>query len=507
MPVNKMKMWNGRIRTICAAAAGFVALVFGAAAAQEELEQAGTYIPDGYRIETIALPTDAPFHATGLDINENGDVAVATRLGEVWILDAEAAAGVPSPGDWRRFAEGLSEPTGLMWDKDGSILVGQKPELTRLTDTDGDGVANDYANLANGWEFHDNYHEYNFGPVRDGDGNLIGALNLGHGDPEGYAWGNRVMVSSGGYRGWAYKVAPDGAFSPFASGLRSPAGLGVSPDGVVYFTDNQGDWVPTSKLHVLEEGRFYGHPSSLRDHPDYSIPKIDAMTIEEFAAMSETPVLWIPHQEVANSPGNPVWDTTGGRFGPFDGQIFIGDQTQSNVFRALLETVNGRRQGAVVTFANGFQSGNIRLAFHPNGDLWVGQTAGGWGAKGGEPFGLQRLIWDQRTVPFELHDISMTESGFRLDFTEEIDPASVSPAAFAIERWRYSYSDAYGSDKMDLTRLEAASVECVDSCKAILIDVDAVPGTVMAIDFGAARSISGKKTSSSKVYYTVNAVM
>lgn len=494
---------------LVSAAIGALALSFGASAlAQDDGAPTTPYIPDGYTIETIAMPPDTTFHATGVDINEAGDVAVATRLGEVWILDAAAAAQRPVSSDWKLFAEGLSEPTGLMWDGDGSLIVAQQPELTRLTDTDGDGVANLYENLANEWDYHDNYHEYNFGPVRDGDGNLIGTLNLGHNVPGGYSWGdNKVMVSGGGHRGWAYKVTPDGEFSFFASGLRSPAGVGVSPAGEVFYTDNQGDWVPTSKLHILEEGSFYGHPASLRDHPDYTIAKIDAMSIENFSDMKEEPIVWIPHIEVANSPGNPEWNTTGGRFGPFNGQIFIGDQTQSNVFRVLLETVNGVRQGAVINFANNFQSGNIRLAFHPNGDLWVGQTARGWGAVGGEPYGLQRVVWDKETVPFELQDIAMTEGGFRLRFTDTLDADSVSPDAFAVEQWHYYYSDAYGSAKIDRGPVEVISVEADEDGTEVLLGVDATEGTVLSIDFGGLRSGTGRQVSTGKVYYTVNTVM
>ncbi|MEI8619163.1 hypothetical protein P4S63_25280 [Pseudoalteromonas sp. B193] len=87
------------------------------------------------------------------------------------------------------------------------------------------------------------------------------------------------------------------------------------------------------------------------------------------------------HVEVANSPGNPEWNTTQGKFGPFEGQIFIGDQTQSNVFRVLLDQVNGKYQGAVINFMNRFQSGNVRAEFDVNGQLWIGQTARGWGHK------------------------------------------------------------------------------------------------------------------------------
>ena len=326
-----------------------------------------TYKPDGYSIETIETPKDVRFHATGLDSTKEGVVYVATRFGDVWRYDNDK---------WHKFAQGLHEPTGLLVDDDGSILVAQKPELTRLKDTDDDGIADVYDYVAGGWDFHDNYHELTFGPVKDKQGNYYGTLNLSHGDPGAFKLG--AMGSSGGYRGFAFKIKSTGEFTPYAWGLRSPAGIGSSPEGEVFFTDNQGDWVPTSKLHLLEADKFYGHPVSLAQKEGYTRDSVSKMSLETLSAMSEKPVVWIPHVEVANSPGNPEWDTTAGKFGPFKGQIFIGDQTQSNVFRVLLDKVNGVYQGAVINFMNGFQSGNIRAEFDNQGQLWVGQTARGW---------------------------------------------------------------------------------------------------------------------------------
>ena len=43
-------------------------------------------------------------------------------------------------------------------------------------------------------------------------------------------------------------------------------------------------------------------------------------------------MILFPHNRVANSPGNPAWVTTN-KFGPFTGQLLIGDQTQSNLLR------------------------------------------------------------------------------------------------------------------------------------------------------------------------------
>ena len=461
--------------------------------------QQAPYAPEGYTIKTLETPEGIPFGIAGLDTNEKGDIYVATRLGEVWVL--EKAYSEPGKEKWRRFADGLTEPTGLLLDDDGSVVVAHKPELTRLLDTDQDGVADEYINLADNWEFHDNYHEYNFGPVKDHQGNYYGTLNLGHGNPKAFSLG--TMDSEGGYRGWAYQVSREGEFKPFASGLRSPAGVGSSPQGEIFYTDNQGDWVPTSKLHIIEQDKFYGHPVSLRDDPNFEIDKIRKMQPEDFAKFMEKPVVWIPHLEVANSPGNPEWDTTEGKFGPFAGQIFIGDQTQSNVFRALIEKVNGQYQGAVINFINGFQSGNIRVKFDPQGQLWIGQTARGWGSTGGKPHGLQKVVWDGTTQPFELLDINITEKGFKLQFTQPVSPQSITVSA---EQWHYYYSGNYGSDKMDLKPVNIQKSALSQDGKTLNIELPLTAGKVVAIDFGALKNATGKSPSVGKVYYTVNTV-
>ena len=463
----------------------------------------GAYIPDGYSIVTVPTPETLEFAATGLDVNEAGDIAVATRFGEVWILPAEKSVGDIAGTDWRKFAEGLNEPTGLLYDVDGSILVAHKPELTRLIDSNSDGIADEYLAFASGWEFHDNYHEYNFGPVRDAEGNFYGTLNLGHNVPDGYAKGGSGMQSRGGWRGWAYKVTPEGQFTPYASGLRSPAGIGMSPDGLIYYTDNQGDWVETSPIHVIREGKFYGQPSSLRDHPKFGIEKTDAATVTELEAMRQLPVAWVPYREVGNSPGNPDWDETGGKFGPFAGQMFIGDQTQSNIFRAIVEEVDGQLQGAVINFANNFQSGNIRVVFDHLGRLWVGQTQRGWGASGGEPYGVQMLVWDGTTMPFELLDISLVKGGFAITFTEPVAANSRADAFSAIQ-WNYQYGPRYGSEKHNEAAVAISGASWSADGKTVTLSMPVETGKVVAIDFSGVRDSAGRAPSTTKVFYTVN---
>jgi len=467
-----------------------------------QAQASGNYAPDGYRIETLKTPEGVPFEVAGLAACNDEKIYAAIRMGDIWALDnAEPEKSLESP-QWTKFADGLDEPAGLACGPDGSITVAQKPELTRLVDTDSDGVADEYINLADGWEFHDNYHEYHFGPAQDSQGNLYGTLNLSHDKPGSFAMG--AMGSTGGYRGWAYRVTPDGTIQPFAMGLRSPAGIGASPDGEIFYTDNQGDWVGTSKLHLLEADKFYGHPVSLRDHPDYSVKDIKSMSVETFDDLAEDTVVWFPHVEVSNSPGNPEWDNTDGRFGPFGGQIFIGDQTQSNVFRVILEKIDGQYQGAVLNFIGGFQSGNIRTTFDRHGQLWVGQTSAGWAAEGPKPFGLQRVVWDKKTNPFELQNISLTASGFTLKFTEAVDPASVKTNALLAQHWSYKYSANYGSPKQGLIDLNITNIALSDDGKSIDVKLDLSEGKVVSMDFSKLMSKTGRKVSVGTVYYTLN---
>ena len=133
-----------------------------------------------------------------------------------------------------------------------------------------------------------------------------------------------------------------GKFQLFANGMRSPASLGVSPDGRVWYTDNQGDFVATSKLFELKKDQFYGHPAGLVDLPGMT-PDSPEIKYDQVADRRAKPVVLFPHNRVANSPGNPAW-VTQKKFGPFAGQMLIGDQTQSNLLRVV--TAEGRRRGA-----------------------------------------------------------------------------------------------------------------------------------------------------------------
>lgn len=405
-------------------------------------------LPLGYSVESYMPPKDnyarpQLFEALGMAVAEDGTIVVATRTAGIWRI---------IKGEWHLFAEGIFDSLGVVVeDKKGlSVVVGQKAELTRITDTNGDGLADKFETMYDAHSFHSNYHTYLHGPARGDDGAYYFGLNLAHADKAIYKAGGQYMGASGGFLGWAIRVTPEGESSLWANGLRSPAGIATAPDGRVWYSDNQGEFVSTSKLFVLKKDGFYGHPSGLVDLPGMT-PESPEIAWERVSGKREKAVVLFPHNSVANSPGHPVWDTTEGRFSMFAGQMFIGDQTQSNLLRVVTETVNGIEQGVVIPFADGLASGVMRPVFLPDGSLLVGQTGRGWQAKGGHVASLQRLVWDGKTRMQDIYRVSATADGFAIEFTQPLAKNWDLPRlreALEVRSWVYRDAPDYGSETM-----------------------------------------------------------
>lgn len=410
-------------------------------------------IPVGYRVETIAIPDGIVLEVGGMAFERDDSLLVCTRIGEVWRYRR---------GRWSLYAAGLHEPLGLWVDgARGDVYVLQRPELTRLVDVDGDGDADRFLTVSSGWGISDNYHEYAYGLARTPDGSFWGTLNLAHAIAPRYEvgqFGGSTMSRPARWRGWAFRITPQGGFEPIASGLRSPAGIGANAAGEVFYTDNQGDWIGTSTLQHLERGAFYGHPSSLLDHPDFKDRAPDSVPRSELAARRRMPTVHIPYGDLANSPGEPVFDETGGKFGPFSGQAFIGDQTRSNVFRVDLERVDGAYQGCCVNFVDHLQSGVVRGVFASDGSLWVGQTARGWGSAGPAQFGVQRIVFERGATPREILAVRLRRDGFRIEFTAPIDKDVLADVSrYRVSYWHYLYRPEYGSPPQDVTEVVPVS--------------------------------------------------
>jgi hypothetical protein len=428
-------------------------------------------LPAGYSIESWYPPKDnygreQLFEALGLAVAKDGTVVVGTRTAGIWRV---------VKGEWRLFAEGLFDSLGVVVEDGKGLVVvaGQKAELTRISDTNGDGIADRYDTLFDAHSYHGNYHTYLHGPARAADGSYYFALNLAHdGTNTTYNAGGAYMGTWGGLSGWAVRVKPGGGFELFAHGLRSPASIGAGPDGRVWYADNQGEYVGTSKMFELERDQYYGHPSALVDLPGMT-PASPEIRWDKWMDRRARAVILFPHNRVANSPGNPAWVPAGSSAGPFAGQMLVGDQTQSNLLRVALQEVDGVEQGSVMPFFEGLESGVMRPVFLRDGSLLLGQTGRGWQARGGKVASLQHVRWDRKTVAPAIVAMVATRTGFRLDLTQPLGSGitdSALGAATKLESWVYRDAPDYGSPELDL-RNEAAALRIGTDRKSIHFDL------------------------------------
>ena len=166
-----------------------------------------------------------------------GSLLFQSRRGEIWMIANPLAETVGS-SQFKRYAEGLHEALGLA-EKDDELYAVQRPEVTRITDTDGDGTADRFDTVNSGWGISGDYHEYDFLSKFDREGNLWVPLCL-----------TGSFSSKVPYRGWCLRVTPAGEMIPTCSGIRSPGGIGMNAEGAMFYTDNQGPWNGTCSLNI-----------------------------------------------------------------------------------------------------------------------------------------------------------------------------------------------------------------------------------------------------------------
>ncbi|GGX95296.1 family 16 glycoside hydrolase [Streptomyces fructofermentans] len=427
---------------------------------------------------------------TGMDWLPDGRLAISTWggsdnvAGEVYLLDGVTGSTSRDQVRVKKVASGLREPMGIKY-VDGSLYVSQKHELTRLVDKDRDEVTDEYRTVAT-WPYGKNFHEFAFGLLyRDGHFyvNLSVSINLG---------GATTVPQPAPGRGVTYKVnRKTGRITPVAGGLRTPNGIGWGPGGTMFATDNQGGWLPSSKLVQIKQDRFFNH---------YTEPAgpFDDKPVTE-------PVLWLPQNEIANSPSTPLLL----KRGRFAGQMLLGDVTYGGLQRAYLEKVKGQYQGAVFRYTQGLEAGVNRITLGPDGAVYAGGlgAGGNWGQEGKLKFGLQKLAPNGKNT-FDIHSMRAVPGGFDLKYTQPVSAATAEALAghYRAEQWRYSPTSAYGGPKIAEESLPVRSATLSKDGRTVKLRLDNLkPGRVVHVR--SARpftSASGEQLWSTEAWYTLN---
>ena len=450
-----------------------------------------TGVHPSYTLTNLRPPGFQP-QVTGMDFFPDGRLAITTwggtdnLLGEVWIVRNATGSTGPGQVTTQRIATGLKEPMGIKI-VDGIVYVSEKHRLTELTDTTGDGVIDNYRTVAT-WPFGNNFHEFAFGLLyQDGFFYLNLSVSINYG-------GATTNPQPAPNRGTTIKVnRSNGQVSYVAGGLRTPHGINWGPEGGIFVTDNQGDWLPSSKLLHIKQDRFfnlYMNPAG----PFESRPVTQ-------------PVLWMPQNEIANSPSTPLQVTTG----PFAGQMLISDVTYGGIQRAYLEKVNGEYQGALFRMTQGLEAGITELTQGPDGAIYAGGLGadGNWGQAGKLKYGLQKLT-PNGTSTFDVLAMRATATGFEMEYTQPLSTATAAAiaSAYRVKQWRYVPTASYGGPKVDEQTLTVGSATVSADRRKVTLAVNGLQ-TGRVVHVRSPRpftSDSGQSLWSTEAWYTLNAI-
>ncbi|MFJ3540139.1 ricin-type beta-trefoil lectin domain protein [Streptomyces sp. NPDC090109] len=427
---------------------------------------------------------------SAMDWLPDGRLAVTTwggsdkTTGEVYLLGNVTGNTGPDKVTVKKVASGLKEPMGIK-HVDGKLYVSQKHELTELNDTNGDEVTDQYRRVAT-WPFGGNFHEFAFGLLyKDGFFYLNLSVSINYG-------GATTNPQPAPNRGTTVKVnRQTGEIAYVAGGLRTPNGIGWGPEGGIFVTDNQGGWLPSSKLVHIKQDRFFNH---------YMNPAgpFDSRPVTK-------PVLWLPQNEIANSPSTPLQLTEG----PFAGQMLFGDVTYGGVQRGFLEKVGGEYQGAVFRLTQGLEAGVTRISVGPDGALYAGGlgAGGNWGQEGKLAFGLQKLSPNGANA-FDIRAMRAVAGGFALEYTQPLSTQTATDLAkrYTIKQWRYAPTADYGGPKIGEETLTAQSATLSADRKTVTL---AIPGLKAdrVVHVRSPRpfsSATGETLWSTEAWYTLN---
>ena len=456
-----------------------------------------------YRIVDLPIPRELALEVGSFCTLPDGRLAIGTRRGEILLVEG-AGREVPEL-KIHRFATGLDEVLGL-GHRDGALYATQQTELTRISDRDGDGRADRFENLSDAWGFA-HYHEFAWGSPVAPNGSVHVVLGLS----DSYEY-------KAPFRGWAFEITADGRSIPIASGIRSAGGVAPNESGEMFYVESQGPWNGSCSLKHLRRGGFMGHPASF---PAYELPLAAGMggkplppnnqsrLVTECARVEQLVpyAVVFPYRRMGQSITTFRPDRSGGRFGPFQGQLFLGDYSLSIVLRATTELVDGVWQGACYPFREGLGNGILAVEFTAEGQLVTGGTNRGWPVRGNRSYVLERVEWTGRT-PFEVERITIRPDGFRLDFTLPVDMANAAePGNYRLGSFTHIYHEYYGSPEVDRTTPRVLrATPSPDGRSVVLVVEGMVLGHVHEFDLRALRAADGKALLHGDAYYTVNRI-
>ncbi|HYR57277.1 MAG TPA: c-type cytochrome, partial [Chthoniobacteraceae bacterium] len=380
---------------------------------------------DTFVLDDIPLPTANPWQRNvrlcDVQFFPDGAAAGVTLDGDVWMI-----RGLADPSGevkWRRFASGLHEPMSCAI-RDGELFVFDRNGIWRLRDTNGDGEADVHELFSNAFAQTAETREFPSSMKLAPDGSFV------------ISKGGQQSTTMGKDNGTVLRVSPDGrSVSVLGWGFRGPF-IGVNPrTGLVTASDQEGNYVPTTPLYVVDGAEYHGFLSQL-------LPK------EEYPAPIADPLVWIPHP-VNSSAVTQVW-LTGAKMGPLNDAMLHLGYTRPEIFLVRMSERFKKPQAFVMSLTSAIEFPLLDGAVNPaDGQLYVAGFRG-WGTVAPRLAGLARLRYTGAPGLFP-SEVAGMDQGILLRFDSPLDAKRATDlASYSVERWNYKRTWKYGSPHLKL---------------------------------------------------------
>jgi hypothetical protein len=435
-----------------------------------------------FAIDTITIPYENPWNAlffvTGHDFFNDGSAALSTIHGDVWLV--RGLDDTLENIKWKRFATGLYQPLGLKIISD-KVHVMERDQITILHDLNNDGEADFYENFNNDCIGAGGGHSYTTCLETDSRGDFY-FTKCAEDTPHG---------------GTVLKVPKNGAgIEVIATGFRNPNGMAIGPDDLITVADQQGDWVPETRLDVIRPGGFYGF---IPMHKRASAP-----------SSFEPPLAWIP-RSIDNSAGGQVWIPQN-YWGPLGGQLLhlsFGRCTMMLVLRD--QHAHHPMQGAVVPLPGRFASGVCRGRFNSrDGHLYVTGLRG-WQTSAVRDGCFQRVRYKKEIaipVAYSIHPDEV-----RLTFSQSLDRELAQDLeSYDAEIWNYKWTSNYGSPDFSVSNPDKQGRDSLKISAALLHNdrsvVLKIPGLKQAHQLAISYNLETAEgaTIQNVIYATINSL-
>ena len=375
-----------------------------------------------YVVDHVGLPDDNPWRRAvrmaDIQFLPDGTGVGVTVDGDVWkITGLQTPEG---PVTWKRYASGLHEPMTCAI-RDGGIFVFDRNGIWRLTDTDHNGEADVHELFSNAFTQTADMREF------------PSTLRLAPGGEFVIAKGGQEATTLGRHNGSVLRISADGRSARVLGyGFRQP-NIGVNLcTGLVTSSDQEGNYVPSTPLHIVRDGRFHGFLSDRRPREQYPAPIAE-------------PVTWMPHA-VNSSAMSQVW-LFGAKMGPLNDSMVQVCFNKPELLRVLMHQRGTQPQAAVVSVTSAFEFPPLNGSVNPvDGQLYLaGFQVIGWGNTLNTLAGLCRVRHTGRPSLLPREAVVM-DKGVLLRFDVALDPArAADPGSYSLATWGYKRAHTYGS--------------------------------------------------------------